>query len=75
MISGRGLGHTGGTLDKAESIPGFRCDVDGDQFVRMVHELGVCLAGQTGPPQRNLLSSCVGTDRSSVRLCWRRRRP
>jgi len=59
MISGRGLGHTGGTLDKAESIPGFRCDVDGDQFVRMVHELGVCLAGQTAdlvPADKKLYS-------------------
>src|SRR5262245_37558700 len=47
MISGRGLGHTGGTLDKLEAIPGFRVDLDLDRFVRQVRELGVCLIGQT----------------------------
>jgi pyrimidine-nucleoside phosphorylase len=48
MISGRGLGHTGGTLDKLESIPGFRVDLDAGTFCRLVDEVGVCLAGQTG---------------------------
>ncbi len=47
MVSGRGLGHTGGTLDKLESIPGVRVDLDGDRFVRQVAELGTCLIGQT----------------------------
>ncbi len=47
MVSGRGLGHTGGTLDKLESIPGFRVDLDGDRFIRQVAELGTCLIGQT----------------------------
>ncbi len=47
MISGRSLGHTGGTLDKLESIPGFSCDVDGARFAELVESLGVCLAGQT----------------------------
>ena len=47
MVSGRGLGHTGGTLDKLEAIPGFRTDLDGDDFARLVGELGVCMIGQT----------------------------
>ncbi|MFM7101204.1 MAG: thymidine phosphorylase [Verrucomicrobiota bacterium] len=47
MISGRGLGITGGTLDKLESIPGFTTGLDGDRILRQVQELGVALAGQT----------------------------
>ncbi|MGE0551621.1 MAG: thymidine phosphorylase [Kofleriaceae bacterium] len=47
MVSGRGLGHTGGTLDKLESIPGFRVDLSVEQFAAQVDELGVCLIGQT----------------------------
>ncbi len=46
-MSGRGLGHTGGTLDKLESIPGFRVEVDADHFVRQVAEVGMALVGQT----------------------------
>lgn len=47
MISGRGLGHTGGTLDKLESIPGFRTDLSVERFIRGVQEVGTCLIGQT----------------------------
>jgi len=47
MISGRGLGHTGGTLDKLESIPGFTTHLTVDQFVRQVGEIGCALIGQT----------------------------
>ncbi|MFT3840998.1 MAG: thymidine phosphorylase [Myxococcaceae bacterium] len=47
MISGRGLGHTGGTLDKLESIPGFRVDLDVANYRRLVREVGACLIGQT----------------------------
>ncbi len=47
MVSGRGLGHTGGTLDKLESIPGFRVDLGVDRFTELVGSLGVCLIGQT----------------------------
>lgn len=57
MISGRGLGHTGGTLDKLESIPGFRVDLDVPTFRRLVGELGCCLIGQTervAPADRKL---------------------
>lgn len=47
MISGRGLGHTGGTLDKLQSIPGFRVDLSVDEYRRLVREVGACLIGQT----------------------------
>ena len=47
MVSGRGLGHTGGTLDKLESIPGFRVDLSTEKFAELVDTLGVCLIGQT----------------------------
>src|SRR5947199_3219172 len=47
MISGRGLGHTGGTLDKLESIPGFRVDLSVAEYRRLVREVGACLIGQT----------------------------
>ncbi len=47
MISGRGLGHTGGTLDKLEAIPGFRVDLDVERFRRVVEEVGACMIGQT----------------------------
>lgn len=48
MIAGRGLGHTGGTIDKLETIPGFSCEITIDKFERQVKELGVALIGQTG---------------------------
>ena len=47
MISGRGLGHTGGTLDKLEAIPGFCTRIEPDRFARQVNTLGLCLAGQS----------------------------
>ena len=47
MVSGRGLGHTGGTLDKLEAIPGFRVDLPIEDFRRIVAEVGTCLIGQT----------------------------
>ena len=46
-MSGRGLGHTGGTLDKLESIPGFSVDLSVDDFVRQVQEVGLAIVGQT----------------------------
>ena len=57
MVSGRGLGHTGGTLDKLESIPGFRVDLPVEKFRKLTDELGVCLIGQTeriAPADRRL---------------------
>jgi pyrimidine-nucleoside phosphorylase len=47
MVSGRGLGHTGGTLDKLEAIPGFSVQMDVDRFIAQVRELGCALIGQT----------------------------
>jgi pyrimidine-nucleoside phosphorylase len=46
-MSGRGLGHTGGTLDKLEAIPGFRVELDMDAFLRQVSEVGMAIIGQT----------------------------
>jgi pyrimidine-nucleoside phosphorylase len=47
MVSGRGLGHTGGTLDKLEAIPGFRTQLGVDDFTRIVRDVGCCMIGQT----------------------------
>src|SRR5713226_720048 len=47
MMSGRALGHTGGTLDKLESIPGFRTDLTAEEFARQLGEIGLCFIGQT----------------------------
>ena len=46
-MSGRGLGHTGGTLDKLESIPGFSISLTEEQFVNQVSDIGIALIGQT----------------------------
>ena len=46
-MSGRGLGHTGGTLDKLESIPGFRIELTTDEFVAQVKEIGIAVVGQS----------------------------
>ena len=57
MISGRGLGHTGGTLDKLDSIPGFRTDLDSDEMDRVLRDVGCVITGQTAdlvPADRTL---------------------
>jgi pyrimidine-nucleoside phosphorylase len=46
-MSGRGLGHTGGTLDKLESIPGFRIELTTEEFVAQVRDVGIAIIGQT----------------------------
>ncbi len=46
-MSGRGLGHTGGTLDKLESIPGFVIEINSDDFFKQVNEIGLAIIGQT----------------------------
>lgn len=46
-LSGRGLGHTGGTLDKLESIEGLSINIEIDDFVKQVNEIGIAVAGQT----------------------------
>lgn len=47
MVSGRGLGLTGGTLDKLEAIPGYRTDLSEQEFINTVNEVGVSITGQT----------------------------
>ena len=47
MISGRGLGHTGGTLDKLESIPGYRVDLSAGEFEHVLKSVGYAMSGQT----------------------------
>lgn len=47
-MSGRGLGHTGGTIDKLESIPGFSTNLSEEQFINNVNNIGIALTGQTG---------------------------
>jgi pyrimidine-nucleoside phosphorylase len=57
MMSGRALGHTGGTLDKLESIPGFRTSLTAEEFQKQLAELGLCFIGQTeelAPADRKL---------------------
>ena len=46
-MSGRGLGHTGGTIDKLESFPGFSTGIDGERFIQQVDKIGFAIAGQT----------------------------
>lgn len=47
-MSGRGLGHTGGTVDKLESIPGFQIERSPDEFISQVNDIGLCIVGQSG---------------------------
>ena len=57
MISGRGLGHTGGTLDKLESIPGFRTDLPVEDYKAQLEDIGIVMIGQTdeiAPADRKL---------------------
>ena len=57
MMSGRALGHTGGTLDKLESIPGMRTSLTAEEFQKQLAELGLCFIGQTdrlAPADRKL---------------------
>jgi pyrimidine-nucleoside phosphorylase len=66
MMSGRALGHTGGTLDKLESIPGFRTNLTAEEFQKQLAELGLCFIGQTdqlAPADRKLyaLRDVTGT--------------
>ena len=68
-MSGRGLGHTGGTLDKLESIEGFNCFISEEQFMKQVEEIGISIIGQTAdlvPADKKLyaLRDVTGTVRS-----------
>jgi len=74
MISGRGLGHTGGTLDKLESIPGFNVNLSLEDFRRVLRECGCGLIGQTAeiaPADKKLyaLRDVTGTVESPALIC------
>jgi len=74
MISGRGLGHTGGTLDKLESIPGFRVGLSVAEFRRVLKACGASMIGQTeqiAPADRKLyaLRDVTGTVESPNLIC------
>jgi pyrimidine-nucleoside phosphorylase len=74
MISGRGLGHTGGTLDKLESIPGFKVGLSTSTFRSVLHECGCAMIGQTAeiaPADRKLyaLRDVTGTVESPYLIC------
>jgi pyrimidine-nucleoside phosphorylase len=74
MISGRGLGHTGGTLDKLESIPGFNVNLSAAEFRRVLKECGCCMIGQTAeiaPADRKLyaLRDVTATVESPYLIC------
>ena len=70
MLSGRGLGHTGGTLDKMASIPGYDVQPDAKRLRRVVREAGCAIVGQTGdlaPPTVGSMPSA--TSRPRLRAC------
>jgi pyrimidine-nucleoside phosphorylase len=74
MISGRGLGHTGGTLDKLEAIPGFNVNLSGAEFRRVLGICGCAMIGQTAeiaPADRKLyaLRDVTGTVESPYLIC------
>ena len=74
MISGRGLGHTGGTLDKLESIPGFNVNLSVEKFREVLHACGCAMIGQTAeiaPADRKLyaLRDVTGTVESPSLIC------
>ena len=74
MISGRSLGHTGGTLDKLETIPGYRTNISLDEFRRNVNDIGISMIGQTEeicPADRKMyaLRDVTGTVASIPLIC------
>jgi len=73
MISGRGLGHTGGTLDKLESIPGFRVRLSLPEFRRVLARCGLALIGQTpeiAPADRDIPELDLATHLAQLASAW-----
>src|SRR5437016_2632107 len=74
MISGRGLGHTGGTLDKLEAIPGFNVNLSANEMRKVLADCGCCLIGQTStivPADKKMyaLRDVTGTVESPYLIC------
>src|SRR5262250_483985 len=74
MISGRGLGHTGGTLDKLEAIPGFDVNLSSDEMRKVLAACGACMIGQTAsivPADKKMyaLRDVTGTVESPALIC------
>src|SRR5437764_1367733 len=74
MISGRGLGHTGGTLDKLEAIPGFNVNLSAAEMLEVLRACGCCLIGQTSsivPADKKMyaLRDVTGTVESPALIC------
>jgi len=74
MVSGRGLGHTGGTLDKLEAIPGFNVHLELDEFTRILTKVGCAMIGQTedlAPADKKFyaLRDVTGTVESPSLIC------
>jgi pyrimidine-nucleoside phosphorylase len=74
MISGRGLGHTGGTLDKLESIPGFNVNLSSGEFIKVLRQCGCAMIGQTAeivPADKKMyaLRDVTGTVESPSLIC------
>src|SRR5215813_7598767 len=74
MISGRGLGHTGGTLDKLEAIPGFNVNLSSDEMRKVLAACGACMIGQTAsivPADKKMyaLRDVTGTVESPALIC------
>src|SRR5712675_171843 len=74
MISGRGLGHTGGTLDKLEAIPGFNVNLSGAAFINVLKTCGCCIIGQSAeivPADKKIyaLRDVTGTVESPALIC------
>ena len=83
-MSGRGLGHTGGTIDKLEAVPGFHVEIENDEFMRLVNENKIAVIGQSGnltPADKNCMHFCdvtatvnsiplIASSIMSKNCCW-----